>query len=184
METRNVTSGQLRARTAFKLAVAFLSPLQGIIKKGFGEKARRRKSLALSLALGHVLQAAITDWDADPKIDPSAVLLSEGSLAPISLIHVLRHADCIEVKHAYTQQRFVNGDDLITVCVYHIGSGAVVLNTTLDRREVGLVRVSLPIELQQQVLEVYLVASDRTKKKFARSMYLGRSLPDNIWEKQ
>ncbi|MFD2557076.1 DUF6266 family protein [Sphingobacterium tabacisoli] len=183
MDTKNRTPGQLRARTAFKLAVAFLSPLQGIIKKGFREKAKRKKSLALSLALGHALQAAILDRDTDPKINPAAILLSEGALAPISLMHVLRNADYIEVKHVDIQNRFVNGDDLITVCVYHVASGTAVVNTALNRREEGLVMVSIPIELQQEVLEVYLVVSDRREKKFARSMHLGRSLPNNVWEK-
>jgi len=175
MAKRIVSPAQQSVRTAFKMAVAFLTPLKGVIKKGFAEKARRKKSVASALALGHVLHAAIKITDGQPQVDPSEVILSEGALATIRVEQIERSSDRIEVLHNWFPSDFSAGDDCLTLCAYQLDKGYAFVNQQIWHRQEGKIIVQLPKGFQDDSLHLYLMASDRSGSKYSRSQYLGYS---------
>lgn len=175
MAKKIVSPAQKRARTAFKAGVAFLAPLNALIKKGFAEKARRKKCFAASLALGQLLLKAIKITDGHPQVDPSKVILSEGVLLNIRLEQITRFSDRIEVTHNWFPADFSAGDDGIILCAYQVEKGYAFVNEQSWSRQEGKVIVTLPNGFQQDAMHLYLLVCDRTGSKYACSQYLGYS---------
>lgn len=175
MVKRIGSPAQERARAAFKAGVAFLVPINGLLKKGWADRARRKKSLPVSLALGHVLHTAIKLVDGQPQVDPSKVLLSEGTLAPVRLDQINRYPDRIEVLHHWFRPDFIAGDDSLILCAYQVDKGYAFVNGQLWKRQEGRVIVPIPDGFQADGLYLYLMITDRNGHKFGRSQYLGYS---------
>lgn len=175
MAKRVGSPAQERARAAFKAGVAFLAPLNGLLKRGFADRAKRKRSFATSLALGHVLHTAIKLVDGRPQVDPARVLLSEGSLTPVRIDQINRYPDRIEVLHDWFRSDFVAGDDRVTLCAYQVEKGYAFANEQLWKRQEGRVIVPIPDDFQADGLYLYLMIADRRGHKYGRSQYLGYS---------
>ncbi|MEZ0453240.1 DUF6266 family protein [Sphingobacterium thalpophilum] len=175
MAKKTISPGQQRVRDSFKIAVAFLGPLQGLVKRGYGELARRKKSLAAGLALGHTLQAAIKLRPQGPVVDPALVRLSDGSLPGIRMERLIRHPDRFELVHDGFSDALFSADDRLILCAYQVEKGYAFVNERIWQRREGRVVVPIPEGFGQDGFHLYLLLSDRKELRYARSTYLGYS---------
>ncbi|WP_426791268.1 DUF6266 family protein [Sphingobacterium sp. WOUb80] len=175
MVKKTISPGQQRVRTAFKAGVAFLRPLNGLVKKGFSEMAKRKNSLAGGLALGYLLKMAIRHEEGGPVVDPALAVLSEGSLWGVLSPQVHRYSDRIEVTHTMTHSGLVNGDDRLILCAYQVKKGYAFVNEQIWQRREERVIVSIPEGFCEDGFHLYLLLSDRKGNKYSRSKYLGYS---------
>lgn len=169
------TPAQLRVREAFKIGRAFLAPLNGLIKNGFAEMAKRKKSLPAGLALGYTLRTAVRQEAEGPVVDPSLVLLSHGTLAGVNFPELTRHAASIVLTHRPSHSRFDADDDHIILCAYQVEKGYAFVNEKIWERGEGKVVVSLPAGFENDGFHVYLLLCNRNGAKYSRSRYLGYS---------
>ncbi|MDM1296509.1 hypothetical protein HX021_19665 [Sphingobacterium sp. N143] len=169
------TPAQQRARDAFKVGHAFLAPLNGLIKKGFAEMAKRKRSLPAGLALGYTLQMAIKHEKDGPLVDPALVRLSEGSLWGVIHAQVHRYVDRIEVTHEIQCSGLVNHDDRLSLCAYQVEKGYAFVNEQIWQRREGRVIVPIPEGFRNDGFHLYLLLSNRYGSKYSRSSYLGYS---------
>lgn len=175
MANKTISPAQQRVRAAFKVGAAFLAPLNGLIKKGFAEMAKRKNSLASGLALGYTLQMAIKYETDGPVVDPALVRLSEGSLWGVVNGQVHRYVDRIEVAHEMQFSGLVNHDDRLILCAYQVEKGYAFVNEQIWQRREGKVVVPIPEGFQDDGFHLYLLVSNRKGSKYSRSLYLGYS---------
>jgi hypothetical protein len=175
MTKRTASPAQLRARAAFKAGQAFLAPLNGLIKRGYAETAKRKRSLPAGLALGYTLQMAIKHQAHGPVVDPSLVRLSDGPLPGVHMPELRRYADRIELTHDNTNARLFGEDDRLTLCAYQVEKGYAFVNEQIWQRREGKVIVPIPEGFQNDGFHLYLLLSNRTGSKYSRSNYLGYS---------
>jgi len=169
------TPAQLRVREAFKIGRAFLAPLNGLIKKGFAEMARRKKSLPFGLALGYTLRTAIKHDAEGPVVVPSLVRLSDGTIAGVNVPELKRYADSIELRHETSDTRLYREDDQLILCAYQVEKGYAFVNERIWQRHEGKVIVPIPAGFENDGFHVYLLLSNRNGSKYSRSRYLGYS---------
>jgi len=175
MAKKIISPGQQRVRAAFKTGVAFLAPLNGLVKRGYAEMAKRKNSLAAGLALGCLLKVAIRHEEDGPVVDPALALLSEGSLWGVLCPQVHRYSDRIEVTHTMIHSGLVNGDDRLILCAYQVEKGYAYVNEQIWQRREERVIVSIPEGFREDGFHLYLLLSDRKGNKYSRSKYLGYS---------
>jgi len=175
MTKRTASPAQLRARAAFKVAQAFLAPLNGLIKKGYAETAKRKRSLPAGLALGYTLQMAIKHEVQGPVVDPSLVRLSDGALPGVSMPQLQRYDDRIELRHDNINARLFAADDRLILCAYQVEKGYAFVNEQVWQRREGKVIVPIPEGFQNDGFHLYLLLSNRTGSKYSRSTYMGYS---------
>lgn len=175
MIKKTATPAQQRVRAAFKVGQAFLAPLNGLIKKGYAETAKRKRSLPAGLALGYTLQVAIKHDAVGPVVDPALVRLSDGSLPGVSMPELRRYTDRIELTHDNINTRLFAGDDRLTLCAYQVEKGYAFVNEQIWQRREGKVIVPIPEGFQNDGFHLYLLLSNRTGSKYSRSNYLGYS---------
>ncbi|MGF7025727.1 MULTISPECIES: DUF6266 family protein [Sphingobacterium] len=175
MAKKIISPGQLRVRAAFKAGVAFLAPLNGLVKRGYAEMAKRKNSLAAGLALGYLLKVAIRDEGEQPVVDPALVRLSEGSLPGLYAISINRYTDSIELTHEVRYSRFSDSDDRLILCAYQVEKGYAYVNEQIWQRREGRVIVPIPEGFREDGFHLYLLLSDRKGNKYSRSKYLGYS---------
>lgn len=175
MAKKTISPGQQRVRAAFKAGVAFLAPLNGLVKNGFSEMAKRKNSLAGGLALGYLLKVAIRQEEDGPVVDPALVRLSEGALPGLYGIRITRYADAIELTHEVIFYSFLQADDRLTLCAYQVEKGYAYVNEQVWQRREGRVKVPIPEGFRADGFHLYLLLSDRKGAKYSRSKYLGYS---------
>lgn len=176
MTKKTASPAQLRVRAAFKVGQAFLAPLNGLIKKGYAETAKRKRSLPAGLALSYTLRMA-TKYETDgPVVDPALVRLSEGSLWGVIHEQVHRYSDRIEVTHELHSSGLVNYDDQLILCAYQIEKGYAFVNEQIWQRREEKVIVYIPEGFQEDSFHLYLLLSNRNGSKYSRSSYLGYSI--------
>ncbi len=175
MAKKIISPGQQRVRAAFKAGVAFLAPLNGLIKRGYAEMAKRKNSLAAGLALGYLLKVAIRQEEDGPVVDPALVRLSEGSLPGLYGISVIRYADSIQLTHEVPHSRLLDADDQLILCAYQVEKGYAYVNEQVWQRQQGRVNVPIPEGFREDGFHLYLLLSDRKGNKYSRSKYLGYS---------
>lgn len=175
MAKRTISLAQERVRAAFKVGVAFLVPLNGLVKKGFAEMAKRKKSLAAGLALGYALQVAIKYEAGGPVVDPALIRLSDGTIHGINRWELLRHTDRIELTHNEYSSILFGADDRLILCAYQVEKGYAFVNEQIWQRREGKVIVPIPEGFRDDGFHLYLLLSDRKGLKYSRSDYLGYS---------
>jgi hypothetical protein len=175
MAKKKGSPAQERVRAVFKAAIAYLVPLKDLVEKGYAEKAKRKKSFASALALGHLLRTAIHIVDGEPQVDPSKVLLSIGTVADVQVDQIHRYPDRIEVTHLWFPAAYSAADDYLTLCAYQVEKGYAFVNELTWKRREGKVILPLLSEFQDDGLHLYLMVAERTGQKYARSQYLGYS---------
>lgn len=176
MAKKTASPAQQRVRAAFKVGQAFLAPLNGLIKKGFAEMAKRKRSLPAGLALGYTLRMAIKHEAGGPVVDPSLVRLSDGCLPGVYIPELRRYADRIELTHDNDNAGLLAADDRLTLCAYQVDKGYAFVNEQIWQRREGKVIVPIPEGFQDDSFHVYLLVSNRNSSKYSKSVYLGCSI--------
>ncbi|MGE8426725.1 MAG: DUF6266 family protein [Sphingobacterium sp.] len=175
MAKKTPTAAQQRVRTAFKIGRAFLAPLNGLIKKGFAEMAKRKRSLPAGLALGYTLRTAIRQEAEGPVVDPALVRLSDGTLAGVYFPEMTRRADRIELTHEPFNAALYREDDQLILCAYQVEKGYAFVNEQIWQRHEGKVIVPIPAGFEDDGFHVYLLLCNRKGTKYSKSRYLGYS---------
>lgn len=173
MTKKTPTPAQLRVREAFKIGRAFLAPLHGLIKKGFAEMAKRKKSLPAGLALGYTLRNAINQEAEGPVVDPALVRLSDGSIVGVHFPELTRHGNSIELRHEAFNAALYREDDQLILCAYQVEKGYAFVNEQIWQRYERKVIVSIPPGFENDGFHVYLLLCNRKGTKYSRSRYLG-----------
>lgn len=175
MAKKTPTPAQLRVREAFKIGRAFLAPLNGLIKKGFAEMAKRKRSLPAGLALGYTLRNAISHEAEGPVVDPALVRLSDGTIAGVNFPELTRYADSVELRHEPFNAALYREDDQLILCAYQVEKGYAFVNEQIWQRYERKVVVPIPAGFENDGFHIYLLLCNRKGTKYSRSRYLGYS---------
>lgn len=167
--------GRLAIRQRFKLASEFLMPVRRLIYRGFATK--RKGKTAFGRAMSYVLLRAVAGDYPNQYVDPAAVRLSEGVLLNPINVEVARQGRLVSVATEPYLDSYNVGDqswdDQLILCAYHPELRVAGINEEPSRREDGKVSLQLPPLLADKPVHLYLMAHDRSGRRWSNSCYLG-----------
>ncbi len=165
---------QRDARSRLAAVMRFLKPLKEIIYMGFAQAhPSRSRTTAMNAAASHMLNYAVEGSYPDITINPAAVRLSRGTLAPLPNAAYEQVGSAVTLTWHPMLPRFSgNADDLVMAVCYNLQERSVLVVeairndgfATLDLVELPLNSTSL----------IYVLVADRDKKQFSNSQFLGK----------
>ncbi|GGG88416.1 hypothetical protein GCM10007415_23060 [Parapedobacter pyrenivorans] len=168
------TARQLEVRARLALVMGFLKPLKAVIHLGFSAtNTTRTKMSAMNAAASHVLNHAIAGEYPDLQIEPEEVRLSRGMLQGLADVGIGMLGTSVDVTWSTEPPQFIGyPDDRVTIVVYHPAEKTVMVGKV--SRDAGAVSVDVSDEPTGSELLVYACVSDRDRKEFSNSQFLGR----------
>lgn len=165
---------QLEVPARLALATGFLKPLKAIIYEGFsGTYPINNKVSAMNAATSHVLNHALVGNYPDLRIAPAEVRLSRGTLGKVIVTKFGKTNTSMEVFWSPMVSPFSgHGDDRVKVVIYNPMEKTVMASEAM--RETGETTVDISDEPPGSELLVYVYATDRDKKQFSNSQFLGK----------
>src|SRR5690606_1243652 len=124
-------------------------------------------------AASHVLNHAIAGEYPDLQIEPEEVRLSRGMLQGLADVEIGMSGTAMDVIWSTEPPQFIGyPDDRVTIVVYHPAEKTVMVGKV--SRDAGAVSVDVSDEPPGSELLVYACVSDRDRKEFSNSQFLGR----------
>ncbi len=118
------TVGQLAQQTKFGLVTSFMQGVSPVIKIGLKQVAAAENISAHNYACRHALKNAVAGTEAQPELDYSKVIISDGGLSRISGVTAIKEGD--EVKFNWTDS-LVGAvgklTDNVNLLVYNVTNG-------------------------------------------------------------
>lgn len=165
---------QRDARSRLAAVMRFLKPLKEIIYMGFAQAhPSRSRTTAMNAAASHMLNYAVEGSYPDITINPAAVRLSRGTLAPLPDAAYEQTGSAVTVTWNPMLLKYSgNADDRVMAICYNLRERSVMVveamrsdaMATLDLVELPLNSTSL----------IYVLVVDRDKKQFSNSQFLGK----------
>uniref|UniRef100_F4C8U5 Uncharacterized protein n=1 Tax=Sphingobacterium sp. (strain 21) TaxID=743722 RepID=F4C8U5_SPHS2 len=165
-------NGRLAVQQRFKIAMEFLAPLGKLLQSTYS--TRKRGKSAMGRAMSKVLCGAIEGAYPNQYVNPAKVLLSEGTLMSAREIALKRDGNTLTATfNARSDYIFGNPDDGVLLCAYSPSLRIAGINEEPAIRADGKVSITLPPQLKDQEVLVYILFRTRDWKHFSRSVYLG-----------
>ena len=167
-----LVDGRLAVQQRFKIAMQFLAPLSGLIKRC--RIANKRKT-PMGQAMSQVLHGAIEGEYPEQYVNPAKVLLCKGTLSLPFKLTATRMGEFVLLEYQDNFSRLIcgNADDEIVICVYNPDLRIAGMNDEPATRMDGKVSIRLPVQLRDTPVHVYCLVHSRDWKQFSRSVYLG-----------
>ncbi|WP_028295693.1 DUF6266 family protein [Olivibacter sitiensis] len=170
--------GRIIVRERFALANRYLGPMRKIIGRGFGYRLNKVQAFAKAVQI--LLDGGIQGQYPQLWVDPARVTLSSGTLPPVYHLDVRRKDDRITVDFIPHRGIYGNADDGVVLCAHNAAIRIAGINEQKACREDGKVQLTLPPQLRDKEVDLYIFAHCRQYKKFSNSHYLGRYPSRNI----
>lgn len=164
---------QQDAQSRLATVMRFLKPLKEIIYMGFAQAhPSRSKTTAMNAAASHMLNYAVEGAFPDITINPAAVRLSRGTLAPLPDIAYEQVGSTVTITWSPLLPRFSgHRDDIVMAVCYNLQERSVSVVEAL--RCEGLATLDL-FELPRHSSSLmYMCVCDRDRKQFSSSQFLG-----------
>ncbi|AJA68689.1 hypothetical protein HX045_13755 [Myroides odoratimimus] len=164
------TEGQLKQRAKFKLVAEFLSPLNQLTGKYFGEYqgAKSRTNLAMS----YQLLETVIEKDGDLAIDYAKVVITKGVL-PVPIVSDVKIENAkltVNWKSDVGIGLAKEKDDMVFV-VYNQDANQFYVIENQANRKAGTISANIPAEWAKNN-SVWLIIVDEAKKYSSTSAFL------------
>lgn len=169
------TEGQVSQQTKFGATTGFMQPLNALLKTGLKQKASAENMSAYNYACRHALKNAVVGTDAQPELDYSKVIISDGNLSRISGATAIKEGDNIKFSWSDSVESAVGkATDKVNLLVYNVTNGEISYSMGEVLRSAKTANLPIPYSETGDQLLFYLFfqsASDPTL--VSTSQYLG-----------
>ena len=168
------TQGQVSQRTRFGLVTGFMQPLNPLLKFGFKMVAGTQMS-PYNYACKYTLNKAMAGTEAQPELDYSKIIISDGGLSRISGATAIKEGD--NIKFSWSEM-VGNGigtaDDKVALLVYNVTNGEISHSMGDVLRSAKIATLPMPYnESDDQLLFYLFFQSASDPLQVSTSQYLG-----------
>lgn len=172
-QNRVATPAQLIQRAKFKLIIGFMSPLQSITRKYFGENEDPK--VRISKSISYQLKEAIDEKDGVLELNYSKIVITKGVLFPVLILKSV--IDNNELKLTWVSNSgdgLAKATDRITVVIYSESNAMFyIINSEATRGEEALT-ITIPNGWTASDNSVWYYFIDEDNKYCSTSVYLGK----------
>ncbi len=172
------TETQMRQHLKFALAVHFNKPISALVNIGFGNLAKQRVS-GYNLAVQHTMKHAITGSFPDYEIDYAKLVISSGSLAPVTDAVASSSAPknlTISWEDNTGGEHHAYEDDKLMFLVYNPAKARYIFLIEGATRSSKSQDVTVPLNFSGDEVEVYAAFISRDREMVSDSTYVGKAL--------
>lgn len=167
--------GQVNQQLKFGLVTGFMQGVNPLLKTGLKQVSSAENLSAHNYACRYALKNAVAGTDAQPELDYSKIIISDGSLSRISGATAIKEGDNIK----FTWNEMIGSgigtaDDKVALLVYNVTNGEISYSMGEVLRSAKTANLSIPYSGTGDQLLFYLFfqsASDPTL--VSTSQYLG-----------
>jgi hypothetical protein len=169
------TPRQVSQQTKFGLVTGFMQGINPLLKTSFKQMAGAENMLSHNYACRHALKNAVVGTDAEPELDYSKIIISDGSLSRISGATAIKEDDNIKFSWSDTvgSSNGTAGDN-VTLLVYNVTNGEISYSMGEILRSEKTATLPIPYsETGDQLLFYLFFQSANDPTLVSTSQYLG-----------
>lgn len=168
------TEGQVIQQTKFGLTTGFLQGLNPVVRTGLKQASDAVNMSAFNFACRHALKNAVTGSEAEPELDYSKVIISDGNLSRIPGATAVKEADSIKFSWSDVLSGAGSLTDKVALVVYNVSNGELSYSMGDIVRTAKTATVPLPFSETGDKLLFYLFFQDALNPFIvSTSQYLG-----------
>lgn len=171
--SKAATQDQKDVRNKFGMAIAFMQPINQVLRLGF--KSSDPRLSPINLAVSYFIKNAITGATDAYEIDYPNVLISKGELSP-GWNTLATATDPQEVKIGWTNTTssgLAQPDDEVLAVVYNASKGQHLMAIGGIMRSAGELVLEMPLDYTGDVVHSWLAFISKDKKLKSTSSYAG-----------
>lgn len=120
------TEGQINQQTKFGVTTGFMQPINPLLKTGLKQVAAAGNMSAYNYACRHALKNAVVGRDAQPELDYSKIMISDGSLSRIAGATASKEGDTIKFSWSDNIENSIGtATDYVNLLVYNVTNGEI-----------------------------------------------------------
>ncbi|MFD1630559.1 DUF6266 family protein [Pseudopedobacter beijingensis] len=172
------SESQLQQHLKFALAVHFNKPISALVNTGFGNLAKKRVS-GYNLAVQYTMKHAITGAFPNYELDYSKLVISSGSLAPVTDAVATSSAPkslIISWENNAVGEHNAHADDKLMFLVYNPAKARYIFLIEGESRENESQEITVPLNFSGDEVEVYAAFISRDGNQVSDSAYVGKVL--------
>ena len=169
------TEGQVSQRTKFGLVTSFMQGISPVLKTSLKQLADAQNMSVYNYACRHALKNAIVGTEAQPELDYSKIIISDGSLSRISGASAIKEGDNIKFSWSETVGNSIGklGDN-VALLVYNVTNGEISYSLGEVLRSEKTATLPIPYSETGDQLLFYLFFQSATDPTMvSTSQYLG-----------
>jgi hypothetical protein len=169
------TEGQVSQQTKFGATTGFMQPLNALLKTGLKQKASAENMSAFNYACRHALKNAIVGTDAQPELDYSKIIISDGNLSRISGATAIKEGDNIKFSWSDSVESGVGkATDKVNLLVYNVTNAEISYSMDEVLRSSKTANLPVPYSESGDQLLFYLFFQSASEPELvSTSQYLG-----------
>ncbi len=169
------TEGQVSQRTKFGLVTGFMQGVNPVLKTGLKQMAAAENMSAHNYACRYALKNAMAGTDAQPELDYSKVIISDGNLSRISGATAVKEGDNIKFSWSDSVESAVGKvTDKVNLLVYNVTNGEISYSMGEVLRSAKTANLPIPYSETGDQLLFYLFFQSATDSTLvSTSQYLG-----------
>lgn len=170
---RITTPAQLKQRTKFKLIIGFMSPLQSITRKYFGENEDPK--VRISKSISYQLKEAINDKDGILELNYSKIVIAKGVLFPVLIRKSIIKNNQLKLTWVSNSgDGLTKATDRVTVIMYSQSKTLFYIVDGKATRSDEFLTATIPNGWLARDNSVWLYFVDADNKHCSTSIYLGK----------
>ena len=169
------TEGQVSQRTRFGLVTGFMQGVSPVLKIGLKRVAAAENMSAHNYACRYALKNAVAGTDAQPELDYSKIIISDGSLSRISGATAIKEGDNIKFSwNEIAGSGIGTAGDKVALLVYNVTNGEISHSMGEVLRSAKTASLPIPYsETGDQLLFYLFFQSASEPALVSTSQYLG-----------
>jgi hypothetical protein len=169
------TEGQVIQQTKFGLVTGFMQGVNPLLKTGLKQVASAENMLTHNYACRHALKIAVVGTDAQPELDYSKIIISDGSLSRIAGATATKEGDTIKFSWSDTVSSSIgSANDKVALLVYNVTNGEISYSMGEVLRSAKTATLPIPYSEPSDQLLFYLFFQSATDAALvSTSQYLG-----------
>jgi len=169
------TEGQVIQQTKFGLVTGFMQGVNPLLKTGLKQVASAENMLTHNYACRHALKYAVVGTDAQPELDYSKIIISDGSLSRIAGAAATKEGENIKFSWSDTVGSSIgSANDKVALLVYNVTNGEISYSMGEVLRSAKTANLPIPYSEPGDQLLFYLFFQSTTDNALvSTSQYLG-----------
>lgn len=166
---------QVIQQTKFSLTTSFMQAVNPILKIGMKQIAEKESISAFNYACRHALKNAVTGTDAQPELDFSRIILSDGNLSRIAGVTAEKDANMIKFSWTDDIENITGAiTDKVSIVVYNVTNSELSFSMGEILRSAKTATLPIPYSELDDKLVFYLFFQSATNPAaVSTSQYLG-----------
>ena len=169
------TEGQVSQRTKFGLVTSFMQGISPVLKTSLKQLADAQNMSVYNYACRYALKNAVVGTDAQPELDYSKIIISDGGLSRISGASAIKEGDNIKFSWSETVGNSIGTlVDNVAMLVYNVTNGEISYSLGELLRSEKTATLPIPYSETGDQLLFYLFFQSATDPTMvSTSQYLG-----------